>query len=183
MYLRKVDEDEFAKQSNMIEDNTVSLVETFLVTHADIIGQAIKEDKILIYDEIDFTHFYHACETSEVILKFLDSIKADIFLPIYENEKLLVVLSKNSINSEWVKTEIGKAFKKGEEIGSQVLFPISLLSYEKLKNWENFDADYGRDLAKVIREFFVPNFENWRDEAEYKENFDRLVESLRMTDD
>jgi transcriptional regulator of aromatic amino acid metabolism len=92
LYLRKVKEDEHAKQSNMIEDNTVSLVETFLVTHADIIGQAIKEDKILIYDEIDFTHFYHACDTSAITLKFLDSINADIFLPIYENEKLLAYI-------------------------------------------------------------------------------------------
>jgi len=92
LYLRKVREDEYTVQSNMIEDNTVSMVETFLVTHATIIGQAIKEDKILIYDEIDFTHFYHACETSEIILKFLDSINADIFLPIYENEKLFAYI-------------------------------------------------------------------------------------------
>ena len=63
---------EHTKQLNMIEDNTVSLVETFLVTHADIIDRAMKEDKILIYDEIDFTHFYHACEKSAIVLKFLE---------------------------------------------------------------------------------------------------------------
>lgn len=92
LYLRKVDGDEHTKQLNMIEDNTVSLVETFLVTHATTIEKAIREDKILIYDEIDFTHFYHACDTSAIILKFLDSINADIFLPIYENEKLLAYI-------------------------------------------------------------------------------------------
>ncbi len=92
LYLRKVDEEERKKQSNVIEDNTVSLVETFLVTHATIIGQAIKEEKILIYDEIDFTHFYHSCEESAIILKFLNSINADIFLPIYEKEKLLAYI-------------------------------------------------------------------------------------------
>lgn len=92
LYLRKMDEEEWKKQSNVIEDTTVSLVETFLITHANIIGQAIKEEKILIYDEIDFTHFYHSCEESAIILKFLNSINADIFLPIYEKEKLLAYI-------------------------------------------------------------------------------------------
>ncbi|HJZ23085.1 MAG TPA: hypothetical protein VJ201_01375, partial [Candidatus Babeliales bacterium] len=84
LYLRQIDTPEYKSQFNMIEDRTVSLIETFLVTHADIIEHAIKEEKILIYDEIDFTHFYHACEKSEIILKFLSTINADIFLPIHE---------------------------------------------------------------------------------------------------
>jgi len=92
LYLRQVDGNETKVQSNMIEDTTISVVETFLVTHADIIEKAIREEKILIYDEIDFTHFYHACEESAVILKFLAAINADIFLPIYENEKLVAYI-------------------------------------------------------------------------------------------
>jgi transcriptional regulator of aromatic amino acid metabolism len=84
LYLRKIDG---------TEDTTVSLVETFLVTNTDIIERAMKDEKILIYDEIDFTHFYHACEKSAVILKFLSSINADIFLPIYENEKLIAYVT------------------------------------------------------------------------------------------
>src|SRR4029079_15758361 len=69
LYLRKMD---------MTEDSTASLVETFMVTNTEIIERAMKDEKILIYDEIDFTHFYHACEKSAVILKFLSSINADI---------------------------------------------------------------------------------------------------------
>ena len=92
LYLRAVDVLEPRINVNIIEDGTTSLVETFLVTHATLIDCAIKEEKILIYDEIDFTHFYHACEKSEVILKFLDIINADIFLPIYENEKLIAYI-------------------------------------------------------------------------------------------
>jgi transcriptional regulator of aromatic amino acid metabolism len=92
LYLRKMNVVEHQVSTNIIEDSTVSLVETFLVTHAEIIERAIKKEKILIYDEIDFTHFYHACEKSEVILKFLSTINADIFLPIYENEKLIAYI-------------------------------------------------------------------------------------------
>ncbi len=92
LYLRKTDASEQKDQSHIIEDRIASLVETFLVTHVDTIDCAIKEEKILIYDEIDFTHFYHACEKSEVILKFLSIIQADVFLPIYENDKLIAYI-------------------------------------------------------------------------------------------
>jgi transcriptional regulator of aromatic amino acid metabolism len=92
LYLRKIDAVEHKANSNVIEDTTVSLVETFLVTHANVIDCAIREEKILIFDEIDFTHFYHACERSELILKFLTTINADIFLPIYANEKLIAYI-------------------------------------------------------------------------------------------
>ncbi len=92
LYLRKAETADHKAQSHIIEDRIASLVETFLVSHSTSIDCAIKEEKILIYDEIDFTHFYHACEKSEVILKFLNIINADIFLPIYEKEKLIAYI-------------------------------------------------------------------------------------------
>ena len=92
LYLRKMDVGEHQVNSHIIEDGTTSLVETFLVTHAEVLEYALKKEKMLIYDEIDFTHFYHACEKSEIILKFLGTINADIFLPIYESEKLVAYI-------------------------------------------------------------------------------------------
>lgn len=89
LYLRQQDAPEHKSHGTIIDDRTVSLVETFLVTHAAVIELAIREEKILIYDEIDFTHFYHACEKSEIVLKFLSTINADIFLPIYEKDRLI----------------------------------------------------------------------------------------------
>lgn len=92
LYLRQQDAPEHKSHATIIEDRTVSLVETFLVTHAAVIESAIREEKILIYDEIDFTHFYHACEKSEIVLKFLNTINADIFLPIYEKDRLIAYI-------------------------------------------------------------------------------------------
>lgn len=92
LYLRQTSKHEQKMHANVIEDRTVSLVETFLVTHDKALEDALKDGKILIHDEIDFTHFYHACETSEIVLRFLDSINADIFLPIYEKDKLIAYI-------------------------------------------------------------------------------------------
>ena len=92
LYLRQNDSTEHKSQSCIIEDRTAFLVDTFLATQGAIIESVIKQKKILIYDEIDFTHFYHACTESEAILKFLSTINADIFLPIYENDKLIAYI-------------------------------------------------------------------------------------------
>jgi len=102
---------------------------------------------------------------------------------IKHTDKLLLILSDSSMDSNWVKTEITKAFKKSKEIDQQVLFPISLTKFESLRDWECFDSNYGHDLANEIREYHIPNFENWEDHKEYKKNFDKLVESLKIEAD
>src|SRR5215471_10258158 len=43
----------------------------------------------------------------------------------------------------------------------RVLFPISICSFTELRDWECFDADAGKDSAREIREYFIPDFSNW----------------------
>jgi hypothetical protein len=52
------------------------------------------------------------------------------------------------------------------------------MSFETLNNWECFDADSGKDLAVEIREYFIPDFSNWKDHDSYKMAFERLVKDL-----
>lgn len=64
------------------------LVENFLETHAA--GRDyIKNAKILIYDEIAFNNFYEKDAGHQTILTFMDTINADIFVPIYEKDTLV----------------------------------------------------------------------------------------------
>ena len=42
-------------------------------------------------------------------------------------EKLLLILSENSMNSEWVKTEIANARQREIKEKKRVLFPIRLV--------------------------------------------------------
>jgi uncharacterized protein YjbI with pentapeptide repeats len=102
-----------------------------------------------------------------------------IDVAIRKKERLLLVLSESSMNSEWVKTEIAKARKKELAEKRRVLFPIGLVPFEKIKEWECFDADVGKDSAKEIREYFIPDFSQWEEEASYKLAFDRLLKDLR----
>jgi hypothetical protein len=94
-------------------------------------------------------------------------------------DKLLLILSPSSMGSEWVKTEIAKARRREGREKCQMLFPISLVPYAAIQEWEYFDADAGKDSAREIREYFIPDFSNWKDHDSYRKAFDRLVQDLR----
>jgi uncharacterized protein YjbI with pentapeptide repeats len=98
------------------------------------------------------------------------------------HDKLLLILSPHSMESEWVKTEIAKARKREVRDQRRVLFPIRLAPFETLRDWECFDADTGKDSAREIREYFIPDFSNWKDHDSYQEAFQRLISDLKASD-
>lgn len=97
-------------------------------------------------------------------------------------KKLLLILSPHSMESEWVKTEISKARKREVRDERRVLFPIRLVPFETLRDWECFDADTGKDSAREIREYFIPDFSNWKHHDSYQEAFQRLISDLQASD-
>ena len=94
-------------------------------------------------------------------------------------DRLLLILSDESMASEWVKTEIANARQKEVRQKRQVLFPISLVPFDKVRDWKAFDADTGKDSAREIREYFIPEFSNWKDHDSYKASFEKLLKGLR----
>lgn len=100
---------------------------------------------------------------------------------IHAHDKLLLVLSPNSMRSDWVKTELHKAFKIERREAKRKLFPIGLTSYEAIRDWECFDADHGMDLATEVREYFIPDFSQWQNYDSFEAAFARLLEDLKTT--
>lgn len=90
---------------------------------------------------------------------------------IRAREKLLLVLSDNSMSSEWVKTEIWHARQRETREGKQVLFPIGLVPFDSIKAWRAFDADTGKDMAREVREYFIPDFSNLKDHEAFEGGF------------
>ena len=95
------------------------------------------------------------------------------------HDKLLLVLSKESMASEWVKTEVRHARKREVREGRRVLFPIRLVPFESIRDWEAFDADTGKDLGVEVREYFIPDFSNWKDHDAFEAGFKRLLNDLQ----
>jgi len=97
-------------------------------------------------------------------------------------DRLLLVLSEESMKSNWVRHEIKRARQKERETKREVLFPISLVPHREIRKWECFDSDTGEDLAEKVREYHIPNFSNWKDEDEFEKAFADLMHDLRRED-
>jgi uncharacterized protein YjbI with pentapeptide repeats len=101
---------------------------------------------------------------------------------IQHYDKLLLVLSENSMSSEWVKTEIYHARHAEVRSKRRKLFPISLVDFQTIRGWTAFDADTGKDMGREVREYFIPDFSNWKNHDAYEKAFDRLLRDLKAED-
>lgn len=101
----------------------------------------------------------------------------DEAIPVYD--KLLLVLSEHSINSEWVMREIRRARKAERDEKQRKLFPIRLCEFEQLQDWECSDSMSGIDLAEEVRQYFIPDFSKWKDHDAFETCFKRLLTDLQ----
>jgi uncharacterized protein YjbI with pentapeptide repeats len=106
----------------------------------------------------------------------------EIFRAIQIHDKLLLVLSEDSMKSEWVMTEIRRARKIERDENRRKLFPIRLVDFEAIQRWECFDADSGRDLAIEVREYYIPDFSKWKDHDAFEAEFAKLLRDLKATE-
>jgi hypothetical protein len=86
-------------------------------------------------------------------------------------DKLLLILSKNSVSSQWVEQEVETALAKERELGSDpVLFPIRLDDAIM-----NIKAGWG---AFIMNTRNIGDFTDWRNHSSYKKAFERLLRDL-----
>ncbi len=111
-------------------------------------------------------------------LKGGKKLHEQLFEAIQIHDRLLIVLSEHSIQSEWVMTEIRKAREVEKKEERRKLFPIRLTDFETLRDWTCFDADTGKDLAVEVREYFIPDFSNWKNHDAFESAFVRLKKDL-----
>lgn len=104
-------------------------------------------------------------------LKIGDKFRQRIDEAIRFHDKLLVVLSQNSVNSAWVEEEVEAAFARERKEDKPVLFPVRL-----------DDAVMKTDrawAATLQRMRHIGDFTQWRDHDSYKRAFERLLRDLR----
>lgn len=111
-----------------------------------------------------------------------EKLRDQIERAIQFHDRLLLVLSENSIQSGWVESEIRKALEVEKREGRRKLFPIRLVDFETIKKWHCFDADTGRNLAVEVREYFIPDFSNWKDHDLFEKGFERLLNDLKSAE-
>ena len=103
-------------------------------------------------------------------MKIGDRIRQRIDEEIRRYDKLLLILSEHSIDSDWVEKEVETAFEEERRRKRTVLFPIRL---------DNLVMETGQAWAADIRRTrHIGDFRRWRDHDAYQEAFARLVRDL-----
>ena len=111
------------------------------------------------------------------------TIRDQISRGIDGSQKLLLVLSEASMKSEWVKSELLRAIETSDRTGETVLFPIRLVGMDVVDAWECPEPGGPRDLARIVRDYFIVDMTGWRDQERFVARADRLIDDLRRAHD
>ena len=104
-------------------------------------------------------------------LKIGEKIRPGIDEAIRIYDKLLLILTEQSIESKWVEDEVESAFEKEANQNKTVLFPIRLDNavMETQKAW----------AAKIRRTRNIGDFRKWKTHDDFQKSFNRLLRDLK----
>jgi hypothetical protein len=89
------------------------------------------------------------------------------------NPTVVLVLSKESVKSDWVEHEARLARDLEKELGCDVLCPLALDDAWK-------DCSWPERLREQIMEYNILDFSKWIDEVEFTRMFGRMVDGLNL---
>ena len=148
-----------------------SLVGVAIEFYSCFISYSSKDDEFLkrLYADLQSVgvRTWYAAEDLKIGDRFRDRIDEAVRL----HDKLLLVLSENSVSSQWVEKEVETALEKEREQGKIVLFPVRLDgAVEEIKTgW----------AADVRRTRHIGDFSDWKNHDSYKKAFERLMRDLK----
>ncbi len=86
-------------------------------------------------------------------------------------DKVLLILSENSIGSGWVKKEVTAAFDEEDRRKTTVLFPVRI---------DDAVMETNEAWAAQLRHRLIGDFRHWRDHDGYKRSFERVLRDLKQ---
>jgi hypothetical protein len=106
-------------------------------------------------------------------LKIGDRFRSRIDESIRIHDKLVLILSANSVASDWVETEVESALERERKEGKEVLFPIAI-DDEGFTSQQSWAAD-------IRRKRHIGDFRKWKSHDDYTRAFDKLVRDLKKS--
>ena len=102
-----------------------------------------------------------------------EKIRVGIDQAIRKHDKLLLILSEHSVDSQWVESEVESALEKERESNKLVLFPV------RIDDTVMQNRDGWPRAIKNTRN--IGDFCNWKDYDAYQQVFERLVRDLKTS--
>lgn len=148
-----------------------SLLNDPLQFYASFISYSSKDQKFADRLYADLQNKGVRCWLASEDLKIGERIRVGIDEAIRLHDKLLLVLSKHSVASDWVEQEVETALERERKEKRTVLFPIRL---------DNAVMKVGLDWRALIRNTRnIGDFTRWKDHYLYSKSFARLLRDLK----
>jgi len=106
-------------------------------------------------------------------LKIGDRFRSRIDEAIRMHDKLVLILSANSVASDWVSAEVERALERERKEGKEVLFPIAI-------DDTGFSSDEPWPTDIRLRRH-IGDFRKWKSHDDYTAAFDKLVRDLKKS--
>jgi uncharacterized protein YjbI with pentapeptide repeats len=167
-----------------IPENFVAFVASLITTqfYSCFISYSTRDQEFAERLHADLQHQGVRCWFAPEDVQGGKKLHEQIDRAIQIHDRLLLILSPNSMASQWVQSEIARARSREMQEGRRVLFPVRLVAFDEIQKWKCFDSDTGKDSAREIREYFIPDFSNWTDHNSYQKAFDRLLRDLKSAE-
>ena len=149
-----------------------SLAGTPFEFYSCFISFSTRDDKFVRRLYSDLTQRGIRCWYAPVSLKIGENFRIHIDKAIRVHDKLVVVLSRNSVQSDWVEREVKTAFDRERQTKRTVLFPLRLddaVMHSK--------AAWANRLRGTKQ---IGDFRHWQDQERYSEAFSGLLKSLSL---
>lgn len=92
---------------------------------------------------------------------------------IRQHPIVLLVLSRNSLQSDWVEHEVRMARQLEKETGRDVLCPVTLD-----KSWVS--SPWPKRVMEQIMEYNILDFSAWKDDVKFEGMFRKLIDGLEL---
>jgi uncharacterized protein YjbI with pentapeptide repeats len=148
-----------------------SLVDKAIDFYSCFISYSSKDDDFAQRLHADLQQKGVRCWFAPEDLKIGDKFRMRIDESIRIHDKLVVILSENSIRSSWVEEEVEAALEKERKQNKLVLFPIRL--DDAVKKTRQAWA------ASLRRTRHIGDFRAWKDPDQYQKSFERLLRDLK----
>lgn len=148
-----------------------SLVAQDLAFHSCFISYSSKDQAFAERLNTDLQAKGVHCWFAPHDLKIGDRYRQRIDEAIRLYDKLLLILSEHSVESDWVATEVEAAFEKERQRGQTVLFPVRIDDPVMTT-----DQAWAADIRRTRH---IGDFTRWKDHDAYVKAFERLVQDLK----
>ena len=136
------------------------------------------------WENKDFAHKLYQALIDKGVLVWFDEKKmmpgdkliSGISKGINTYDKLILVCSKSSLNSWWVKEELERIFEKErrhQQEGSKesLLIPVTI---------DNYIFNSNNEYASTIKKHLIGDFKQWQNESIFEKSLKQLVDALKV---